>query len=274
MRIAALGSGSQGNSLFIEAGPTRLLVDAGLSARQIGRRLDALGIEPPTIAAIVVTHEHRDHTRAIGVAARRWGWPIFMSRRTATVCADLLRGEEEVHTFERETTFRIDDVEVHPFLTSHDAADPLALTLRDLRSGLKIGIATDLGRPTGPVRNALRDCHFLVLEANHDDLLLREGPYPWPIKERIGGSRGHLSNRMAAELACELHHAELGGILLAHVSEECNDGPLAVRTVADALMARRYRGLIEVATQTEPTRLYDVEKLRQKALGERQLDLF
>ncbi len=274
MRIAALGSGSQGNSLFVEAGDTRLLVDAGLSARQIGRRLETLDVDPPSIAAIVVTHEHRDHTRAIGVAARRWGWPIYMSRRTATLCADLLRGQEEVCRFERETTFRIRDLEVRSFLTSHDAADPLALTLSDHRSGLKIGIATDLGRPTGPVRNALRNCHFLVLEANHDDLLLREGPYPWAIKERIGGSRGHLSNRMAAELACELHHAELGGILLAHVSEECNDRSLAIDTVAEALTAHSYRGLIEVATQKRPTRLYDVEELRQQALGERQLDLF
>lgn len=274
MRIAALGSGSRGNSLLVEAGETRLLVDAGLSARQIGRRLETLGIDPSSISAIVVTHEHRDHTRAIGVAARRWGWPIHMSRRTATLCADLLRGPEEVCTFERDGTFRIRDVEVHPFLTSHDAADPLALTLSDWRSGLKIGIATDLGRPTGPVRNALRNCHFLVLEANHDDLLLREGPYPWSIKERIGGSRGHLSNRMAAELACELHHAELGGILLAHVSEECNDRSLAVQTVAEALTACRYRGLIDVATQKRPTRLYDVGELRHRALGEKQLDLF
>jgi phosphoribosyl 1,2-cyclic phosphodiesterase len=240
----------------------------------MARRLGALGIEPAAVAAVVVTHEHRDHTRGVGVAARRWGWPIYMSSQTAAACRDLLRGEEEIRTFERETTFRVQSLEVHAFLTSHDAADPLAVTVRDPASGLKIGIATDLGRPTVPVRNALRNCHFLVLEANHDDLLLRDGPYPWSIKERIGGSRGHLSNRMAAELAAELHHPELGGVLLAHMSEECNDGPLALRAVSRALAAKDYRGLIEVATQEEPTPLFDVAALRARALGQEQLRLF
>lgn len=274
MRVAALGSGSRGNSLLVEAGETRVLVDAGLSGRQIARRLEALQIDPASVAAIVVTHEHRDHTRGIGVAARRWGWPLYMSRRTAVSCRDLLSGEEEIRTFEREAAFRIGRLEVRAFLTSHDAADPLAVTLAEPLSGLKLGIATDLGRPTGPVRAALRGCHFLVLEANHDDLLLREGPYPWPVKHRIGGSRGHLSNRMAAQLAVELHHPELGGILLAHLSQECNDGTLAVRTVAEALASLEYRGLIEVATQERPTRLFDVASLRRRALGGEQLPLF
>lgn len=274
MRIAALGSGSRGNSLLVEAGSTRLLVDAGLSGRQLERRLTALEVEPESVAAIVVTHEHRDHTSGVGVAARRWGWPVYMSRRTATACRSLLSGDVEVRIFEREASFRIGDVEVHPFLTSHDAADPLAVTLTEPESGLKIGVATDLGRPTVPVRNALRACHFLVLEANHDDLLLRDGPYPWSVKERIGGSRGHLSNRMAAELAVELHHPELGGVLLAHMSEECNDGSLALRTVGEALSGIDYKGLIDVAPQERPTPLYDVAALRSRVLDGEQLHLF
>lgn len=274
MHVAALGSGSRGNSLLVEARETRILVDAGLSGRQIERRLATLDIEPESVAAIVVTHEHRDHTSGVGVAARRWGWPLYMSHRTATACRSLLSGEEEIRTFEREATFRIGGLEVHAFLTSHDAADPLAITVREVQSDLKVGIATDLGRPTGPVRSALRDCHFLVLEANHDDLLLRDGPYPWSVKERIGGSRGHLSNRMAAELAVELHHPELGGILLAHMSEACNDGPLALRTVSEALTGTEYRGLIDVATQERPTPLYDVAALRSRVLDGEQLHLF
>lgn len=274
MRVATLGSGSRGNSVYIECGETRFLVDAGFSGSEIARRLAVLGVDPGSIQGIVVTHEHRDHTSGVGVAARRWGWPLYMSRRTATACRSLLSGEEEVRIFEREATFRIGGVEVHAFLTSHDAADPLAVTLTDSESGLKIGVATDLGRPTGPVRNALRACHFLVLEANHDDLLLRDGPYPWSVKERIGGSRGHLSNRMAAELAAELHHPELGGVLLAHMSEECNDGPLALRTVAEALSRMDYRGLIDVATQERPTPLYDVAALRSRVMDGEQLHLF
>lgn len=275
MKVASLGSGSAGNSLYVEAGNTRILVDAGFSGAQLERRLDQLGVGPHQIRAVVVTHEHRDHTSGVGIAARRWGWPLHMSEDTLEACRELLRGGETVSTFRAGETFALADLEIHAFLTCHDAADPLAVAVTDRRGGFKLGVATDLGRPTAPVRHALAGCHFLVLEANHDEVLLREGPYPWPIKERIGGSRGHLSNRTAAELASQLLHAELSGVLLAHLSRECNEPSLARQAVEVSLRREGFRGVVEVAEQERPSRLFDVAELvdRRAASGP-QLDLF
>ncbi len=275
MRVASLGSGSGGNSLYVEAADTRILVDAGFSGAQLERRLEEVGVAPHEIRAVVVTHEHRDHTSGVGIAARRWGWPVHMSEDTLEACRDLLRGEETVATFRAGETFEVAGLEVHPFLTCHDAADPLAVTVTDRSRGIKLGVATDLGRPTAPVRHALAGCHFLVLEANHDEGLLRDGPYPWSIKARIGGSRGHLSNRTAAELATQLFHAELSGVLLAHLSRECNEPELARRAVEASLREEGYRGVVEVAEQDRPSRLFDVAELvdRAAAVGP-QLDLF
>lgn len=273
MKVASLGSGSQGNSLYVEAEETRVLVDAGFSGVEIERRLGEIGVAPAQIDALVVTHEHRDHTAGIGVAARRWGWPLHMSPQALRECRNLLSGGERVRTFESGTSFPIGALRIHPFRTCHDAASPLAVSLRAERSGLKVGVATDLGRPTGPVRHALAGSHFLVLEANHDEVLLREGPYPWPVKERIGGSRGHLSNRLAAELARDLLHPDLRGLLLAHLSERCNRPELARRTVAEALDGTSFRGMLAVARQEGPTPLYDLRELLRDRRRP-QLDLF
>jgi phosphoribosyl 1,2-cyclic phosphodiesterase len=274
LKVASLGSGSRGNALYVEEGGTRVLVDAGFSGAQLARRLRALDVEPSTIDAVVVTHDHRDHTAGAGVAARRWGWPLFMSPTTRAACASLLRGREEVCLFEAGATFELGALSVTSFLTCHDAADPLAITLTGLETGLKLGVATDLGRPTTAVRHALSGCHFLVLEANHDEVLLRDGPYPWSIKERIGGSHGHLSNRLAADLAIELLHPGLCGILLAHLSQECNDPERARGVVFGALEARGWKGSLHVAEQDRPSPLFDLPRLLARTARGRQLDLF
>lgn len=273
MKVAALGSGSRGNSVLVEAGSTRILVDAGFSGAQLARRLEALEVEPESVDALVVTHDHRDHTSGIGVAARRWGWPLYMSRRTARACRALLSGRERVEPIDRHAPLFLGDLEVHAFLTCHDAVDPLAVTVVDRARRLKVGIATDLGRATVPVRTALAGCHFLVLEANHDDLLLRDGPYPWPVKRRIGGSRGHLSNRLATELAAELAGPQLGGVMLAHLSEACNEPERARDAVGGGLEAAGWTGPLAVAGQDGPTRPFDIARAAEAARGP-QLDLF
>jgi phosphoribosyl 1,2-cyclic phosphodiesterase len=275
LRIATLGSGSRGNSVLVESASTRILVDAGFSGSELARRLAELGRRPEEIDAVVVTHEHRDHTAGIGVAARRWGWPLFMTERTAEACDGLLRGQESVEHFPAETRFRIGNLEVHAVPTCHDAADPVAVTIRESESGLLAGVATDLGRATTPVRAAMAGCHFLVLEANHDEVRLREAPYPWSVKQRIGGSRGHLSNHLAGELARELMHPELGGILLAHLSQECNEPALARTTVRRSLRQTGYVGGISVADQARPSEPVDVAALVARALGKgTQISLF
>jgi len=275
LRIACLGSGSRGNSLLVEGGRTAVLVDAGFSGTQIERRLEALGYSPGGIAAVVVTHEHRDHSGGVGVAARRWGWTVHMTSGTAAACATLMRGGERLITHERNAKLTIGDLAVQLVPTCHDASDPVAVHLEDARSKLTVGIATDIGRATAPVRDAFRRCHFLVLESNHDEVRLREAPYPWSLKQRIGGSRGHLSNRLAAELAAELVHPDLGGILLAHLSEECNDSAAARTEVQRALRKARFRGRLEVASQTEPSAWFDIGRLAATARNDGpQLQLF
>ncbi len=277
MRIASLGSGSRGNSVLVESGHTRVLVDAGFSGASLARRLADLAVDPRDVEAVVVTHEHRDHTSGMGVAARRWGWPLIMTRGTARACADLLTGSERVVEIEAGGRFRLGSLEVHAVPTCHDAADPIAVTVLEVASGLRAGIATDLGRATTPVRAALAGCHFLVLEANHDEVRLRDSPYPWSVKQRIGGSRGHLSNRLAGELADELRHPELGGLLLAHLSQECNEPALALREVRKALRGGArdaYRGSLEVAGQEAPSRPVDVGAAALSSRRGTQLSLF
>jgi phosphoribosyl 1,2-cyclic phosphodiesterase len=252
MRVTVLGSGSAGNATLVEAGDCRILVDAGFSGRDLERRMRAVGVDPASLSAIVITHDHGDHTRGMGVLARRFGTPLYLTARTQSACATLLTGRESVSAYSSATPFAVGPLEVRPFLTVHDAADPVAVTVVDTRSGAKLGIATDLGRPTAAVRAELQGCHMLVLEANHDDVRLWAGPYPWSVKQRIASSHGHLSNRAAAELACELYHAGLGHVVLAHLSEHCNDARLAADVVGAALARLRYRGTLAVAPQHEP----------------------
>jgi phosphoribosyl 1,2-cyclic phosphodiesterase len=264
MRVIVLGSGSTGNATLVEADGERVLVDAGFSGRDIERRLETCDIPPESVTGILITHEHADHTRGVGVLARRFGLPVHISEGTLRACAPLFRGDEEIRIYAGVRPFRIGALEVHPFLTVHDAIDPIAVTLVHERTGLKLGVATDLGRPTAAVRASLASCDLLVLEANHDEALLWTGPYPWSVKQRIASSHGHLSNNAAAHLACELNHPGLGCVILAHLSEHCNDGALACDTVGAALARAGYDGDLLLAAQTEPLEPIDVVALRDR----------
>ena len=254
MKLAVLGSGSRGNSTLVWAGNTRLLVDAGFSGRDLARRLASVGVEPDLINGIIVTH----------------GSPIYMTSSTHTACSQLLRGKETVVEYDPAQPFTIGDVYVEPFVTIHDAADPVGVALIDESSGLRLGIATDLGRPTTQLRQKLSACDFLILEANHDELMLHNGPYPASVRQRIASSHGHLSNQAAARLATELMHPRLAGIVLAHLSSECNRPDLARSVVGDALEKAGWTGHLEVALQGQSTALLDVEDLRVRS-GTRQL---
>lgn len=273
MKIAILGSGSRGNAITLESEGTRVLIDTGLSGRETVRRLEALEIEPESVDAIVVTHEHRDHTRGVGVFSRRFGTPVYLTRATGEACRELFRGTEPLRFYEPGRVFEVGDLRMEPFLTSHDAVDPVAVTVTAGRCGTRVGIATDLGRPTAGIRHSLSGCDFLVLEANHDEEMLRSGPYPASVQARIASSHGHLSNHAAAGFALELLHPRLLGIFLAHVSQECNEVELADRVVRQALARAGWRGFLEVARQDEPTRLIDIGELRRER-SQGQLSLF
>lgn len=262
MRVVVLGSGSRGNAVLVESGETRLLVDAGFSGRDLERRLAAVEVAPESLTALLVTHDHGDHTRGMGVVARRWRIPLLLTEPTRASCASLLDGTEEVRPYSSAEEVRVGDLVVTPFLTVHDAVDPVAVTVTESATGEKLGIATDLGRATATVRHALVGCHLLVLESNHDEILLRECAYPWSVKARIGGSHGHLSNRAAAELMRELYHPDLCAVVLAHLSEQANDPILAKEVVGDALCRLRFRGTVDVAPQQIPLAPIDITRLR------------
>jgi phosphoribosyl 1,2-cyclic phosphodiesterase len=264
VKVTILGSGSSGNSILVESPTTRVLVDAGFSGRDLERRLEIVGCDAASIDALFVTHEHGDHTRGIGVFARRWGTPLYLGDRTRVACASLLNGTERVRSYSCTAPVDIGDLRIEPFLTVHDAVDPFAVTVTQRSSGEKLGVATDLGRPNVSVRHALRRCDLLVLEANHDDILLRESIYPWSVKLRIAGSHGHLSNRAAAELVADIHHPGLGCVVLAHLSEQANDPFLAEDVIAARLERVRYRGELKVGRQHEPLEPIDVARLKRK----------
>ena len=272
MRVAVLGSGSAGNATLVHAGNTRVLVDAGFSAKDLARRMALLGVEAEQVDGIVITHDHGDHTKGMGVFARRHGTPLYLTQRTRDACAQLLRGNEEVRTYRPGRPLLVGDVRVEPFLTVHDAADPVGVALVDECTGLRLGVATDLGRPTAQIRHALEGCDLLILEANHDEVLLATGPYPWSVKRRIGSSHGHLSNQAAARFAVELLHPRLAGVVLAHLSNECNRPELARKVVGSELRKAGWKGFLEVAPQDEPLGWLDVEELRYR-LGPTQLTL-
>lgn len=262
MKVTVLGSGSRGNSVLVESGDVRLLVDAGFSGRDMERRLAAVEIAPESISALLITHDHSDHTRGMGVVARRWGIPIYMTEPTRAACAKLLDGTERLHRYGSDEPVEIGGLVVAPFLTVHDAVDPIAVTVTERATGEKLGIATDLGRATTPVRAALQGCDVLILESNHDPILLRESHYPWSVKSRIASGHGHLSNRAAAELATELYHKQLATVILAHLSEAANEPEIARDTVGAALEKLRYRGPVHVAAQEAPMATMDVTSLR------------
>jgi len=242
-----------------------VLIDAGFSARDLARRLETLRVTPEEIAGVVITHEHGDHTRGAGVLARRYGTPLYMTERTREACASLLRGGEDLRDYRPGRPFAIGDVRVEPFLTVHDAADPVGLAVVDECTGLRLGVATDLGRPTAQIRHALSFCDALILEANHDEVLLHTSGYPASVKQRIASSRGHLSNQDAARFAAELVHPRLAAVVLAHLSSECNRPELALRVVGEALARAGWIGYLAVAAPDAPTTVLDVEALRLRS---------
>jgi phosphoribosyl 1,2-cyclic phosphodiesterase len=248
--LYVLGSGSQGNCCAVTHEGMTILIDAGFSPKEIERRAETAGLALGSVGAIVLTHEHGDHARGAGRLARRLGVPVLTAPGTWTRLAPKMRHAEH------RALGLCTRVEIGPFAvtacpTSHDAAEPLALAV-ETAGGVRVGIAYDLGRATSAVRYLLRNLTAIVLEANHDDVLLRTSRYPPVVQRRIAGSAGHLSNRAAAELLVEVHHPGLGVVVLAHLSRQCNTAHDARTTVAAALRRAGYGGTLHVADQDQP----------------------
>ncbi len=258
---------------MVTAGSTTILVDAGFSGRELGARLVAAGRQPGHVSAIVLTHEHGDHTRGAGVFARSHGTPLYMTAGTREACRRLLKGSETVHVYRPGFPVTVDELEIEPFITVHDAREPVAVAVSQPETGLRLGIATDLGRPGVLAKHALGGCDALVIESNHDREMLWAASYPTAVKSRIASSHGHLSNQAAARLAVELLSARLSVVVLAHLSEETNTPALARSVMERALRRRGYKGQVLVAGSEHPTPLMDLAELRAR-VRPAQLSLF
>jgi phosphoribosyl 1,2-cyclic phosphodiesterase len=234
LAVCVLASGSKGNAIYISDGFTAILIDAGLSATEIKRRLRSRGLNPKDLNAIVVTHEHSDHIRAVGVLSRQLKLPIYLSRNIEKKVSSG-NSLHEIQTFSSGSTFQINNLAVHPFAVSHDAADPVGFTIG--QNGSRIGVATDLGIVTPHVKENLEYCHLLILEANHDPDMLINGPYPWYLKRRIQSRSGHLSNQQSKRLLMELQHKGLEHVILAHLSQT-NNAPQKVLTEISEVLTR------------------------------------
>ena len=273
MIVTVLGSGSEGNATLVESDGVAILIDAGFSGRDLEQRIEAVGVSVSSLAGIIISHDHGDHTRGMGILARRFGVPLHLTEKTRLACHALLSGKEKIVRYASSERFMIGPFEIQPFLTVHDAADPVAIAVEHKPTGSRMGIATDLGRPTASVRASLRNCHVLILEANHDEAMLWNGPYPWSVKQRIASSHGHLSNRAAADLAKELFHPGLGAVILAHLSVHCNSTRMALEIPERVLDRLGFKGTLQVALQDRPMEPIDVAALRRRHVRAEQLSL-
>ena len=257
VRVVPLGSGSSGNATLVSFGERRILVDAGLSARELALRLTAVGVAPSTLAAILLSHEHHDHARGLERFAVKHRVPVFTSPETLAALNLAPRHLGAWHPFEPGIPFEAFGVKIDPFTVPHDAVDPVGFVLA--KDGVRVGIATDLGHQTTVVLERLRGCHVLLVEANHDDGMLVRGPYPWALKQRIGGRLGHLSNEEAATLIAATADDDCQAVILAHLSENNNTAALARQAVATALArAGRTRYAMRVANGRAPTHAVEI----------------
>lgn len=254
IRVAVLGSGSGGNCTFVATSRATILVDAGFSYRETKRRLGLIGERLETIQAIVVTHEHSDHISGLGKLAKQLRVPVYLTEPTR---ACLPPGTElpAVETIQAGKRYQIGDLLVEPFTIPHDAADPIAF--RFTAEGLRLAVATDLGYLPGNVKDYLRGCHLLVIESNHDLEMLKNGPYPWYVKQRVMARTGHLSNAALGEFLRREFDGEAQVMVLAHLSEQ-NNHPQIARVEAATALQQRGVALprLVVSSQAEPTELF------------------
>jgi len=258
VQLTILGSGSSGNSAYLEAGETRLLIDAGLSGRQIRQRMLSIGRSPENLSGILVTHDHSDHTQGLTVLAAKLQIPVYCNRQTREAIAAQLQVACEFRIFETGAVFELGDTVVETFSVPHDASDPVGFLIRTPAGNL--GFLTDLGHATRLVVQRVRSANVLVLETNHDVAMLQDDPHrPWSLKQRILSRHGHLSNEAAAEALEEIVTEGLSQVYLAHLSRDCNRPELArevVQTRLDRMGATHVR--LQVTDQAVPSPTYSL----------------
>lgn len=237
MKFCLLASGSSGNCTYVSAGETEILIDAGISLSRVSKELTALGTEPSNIAAILISHEHTDHTKELRTIAHNLNCDVHITERTFARTTHAIRAHLEIISFKPNDCFQIGDLAITAIPVFHDAVEPCGFVIsgpsdKDQDKRISLGYATDLGAVTPPVLNAFSQCEAIVIESNHDIEMLKNGPYPWDLKQRIRSPIGHLSNQAAAELIGKLsEQGHLKVAALAHISTDNNKHELALETI-------------------------------------------
>ena len=246
MKFCSLYSGSSGNSIFIASGSTKLLADAGLSAKKIIEALCSIGEKPAELSAILISHEHSDHIKGAGILSRKFNLPIYASEGTWQAMEHMIGPVPERNRvrFSSYAPFWIGDIAVTPFPIPHDAIEPVGYSF--FASGKKVTVATDIGHISLDLLNCFENSDLLLLESNHDPEMLKIGPYPWYLKRRIAGSQGHLSNDAAGEVIAYMAGKGTKCFLLGHLSKTNNFPELAYQTVCNALFEKSLQAGIDV----------------------------
>ncbi len=252
LELAVLGSGSSGNCALVSLGKTRVLIDAGLSAKQICLRLEALGVDPDELTAIVLTHEHGDHTRGIDVFCRKRALPIYATLHTCAVVRENVSSPVIWTQFDSGSGFEIGDMKIETFSVPHDAVDPVGFVFRCEESSL--GVLSDVGHVTRMIVDRLKGVDTLFTEANYDEKMLQEDTKrPWSTKQRISNRHGHLSNDQTAELVGSVAGENLKRVVLGHLSSDCNTPELAARIISGKLSEQGFGAVtVECADRKEP----------------------
>lgn len=228
-----LASGSKGNCIYVGTDQTKILIDAGISAKMLKLRLAEINVDLADIDAILITHEHTDHIQGLNTLAYKYGIPIFANSETAKGIVEHFHETPKFKIFSTGETFEFGDLEIHPFTIQHDTLDPVAFTIR--LNNLKLGFCADLGFVTSLVRNHLQGCDYLYVEANHEPSMVHASPRPMVYKQRVLSRIGHLSNEACGQLLTEVAHEGLKHVHLAHLSSECNSPEVALNVIRNIL---------------------------------------
>lgn len=264
MRLLSIASGSSGNCIYVGNDDTHILIDTGISGKRIEAGLNSIGLSGKDIDAVLVTHEHVDHIAGLGVFSRKWNAPIYATAGTVhgiqgTKSVGLI-DTDLYEIFHKNEEISIGTLKINPIHISHDAAEPTAYHVSESDGKKRVAVATDMGCITEEVVEALRGVQALLIEANHDVNMLQVGPYPYYLKRRILGNRGHLSNETCGKLLNHIVHDDLQDILLGHLSKENNMPELAYEAVRLEITAgdNPYKASdfrIRVAKRSEPSEL-------------------
>ena len=257
LKFCSLYSGSSGNSFFIQSNKSKILVDAGVSCKKIVDALASINVDIENIDAIFVTHEHIDHTQSIGTISKKYNIPVYANRKTWKAMPTQLEkmSENNIYYFRNNEEFKFKDLKIFPFSIPHDAANPCGFNISNEET--KISIATDIGHMDENILENLKHSKFVLLESNYEPEVLRCGPYPYKLKERIASPIGHLSNIEAGKTINFLSKHGLENVMLGHLSKENNFPELAYKSVLEQIEQNEKLHL-EVASRFEPSRFFDV----------------